>query len=227
MDTEKLYQTVQTLSTESQRGHFGNDDFNRIQNLAQSKLMDYYVKQLEQTGTVIDSLSPFITESILSLSNGAYPVQQDFRSDVRGSRYQYSENPDSSGPVQILEKPADYIRPSQIKDIVDCPIRGANFAKGRLYYTIEAGQIKLYPTTLTGKFIHKYVRNPNEIVRATTPDTVNQVENYDAGSSIHPEWLDKDFDNMVDLCLWLTGMTVRSNPIVQQIIASANLQTVL
>lgn len=224
MTVDQVYDTVSSILAEQQRGRLTSDDFNNIVNLAQDKLLQFYVEFMETNQEYMDALSPFIKEETISLVSGSYPLQVDFRAETRGSRYVYSYNPTGGGNAEKKEIRTIFLRQSQVDATVNSPIRGANFAKERLYHTIRAGQIYLYPSDLTGQFIHKYVRNPVKINYAVTQDITNNVENFDAAGSTNPEWLDRDFDNLVDLTLFLTGASIRANSLVQTILAQSALK---
>jgi len=68
---------------------------------------------------------------------------------------------------------------------------------------------------LTGYVNFKYIRDPRVAKYGVTIDVVNRIEVYDPLTSVDPEWLAQDTDNLVDLILMFQGLAIRENAIIQ------------
>lgn len=216
MTIDQIYDAIQDIGRYTESGYLANDEFNRAVNLAQVNLLEYYTRDFEIVHLYMDSLFPFITTSLLSGAAGVFDIPADFRNDIRQGQYVETVNdPDCEDEPSEVVYSVRYIKAGSVNLIRGSAIRGADTAKRRYRYYYEDGKVKLLPEGLPGGFRLKYVRTPATIARAVTLDAVNKVENYDAGSSVHPEWLDKDLDNMVDLTLLFLGIEVRESDLVQ------------
>ena len=92
MTVDQIYNLISTLAVTTESAYIANEEFNRVANLAQDNLLEYYTKDLGQAHTSLDSLIPFIVTNTLTGSGGIYDAPADFRNDLREGLYEEIEN---------------------------------------------------------------------------------------------------------------------------------------
>jgi hypothetical protein len=199
MTVGEIYDSVSELGKFNESGHLPNDTFNNFVNLAQQCLIDYYLDQLDKTHEISDSLSTFVKSVDLTSSTGKYDKPSDFYYDLQEVYFIISKNSTVKTEEPTRENKLARFLESNIGMTLENSIRGPSLAKGKLRYYYESNQIVTAPLHTAIKY--RYVREPVEIVRAVTQNVIDFVEDYDDAGSTHPEWVERDKDNLVDLVL--------------------------
>lgn len=216
INVQYIFEAVNDLTRKNNAGYTSSEEFNRHLNQCQDMLMRYYYKLFEEAQIIVDSLMPFLVETNLVIgTNGqiAFPANYLHRLEVG---YLEINNPDcGQNEPTIKPSPCHYLAANEVIETLSSPIRKPNKAKGIYKHTFINNYIQLYPTDLTGYIHFKYIRKPVEAEYATTIDVVNRIEVYDPVNSIDLEWLEQDRDNLVDLLLFMKGISLRESALIQ------------
>jgi len=215
MTVDEIYDSVSELAKFNESGHFPNDTFNKFVNLAQQCLIDYYIDIFERTHEISDSIGTFVKSADLVSSNGIYPKPSDFYYDIQELYFITVKNGLNKGDDPIREDlPARFLKSNKWMTINNS-VRGPNLDKGRVFYHYEQDQIQTVPLHSPVKY--SYLRMPVTIFRNVVQNTTDFVENYEPTGSVHPEWIERNKDDLIDLTLMYLGLSVRENAIVNWI----------
>lgn len=215
ISVETLYQTISDLVRLDESGHLSNDEFNRHLAISQQLLYDYYMRGIEVTMRVPEGLYPFVATQDLTLgSDSLYAYPTDYRHDLEDHEYRESYNPTDGTGVKWNSWPILYARMNQVQINKGNTFRAPDKQTSRFFYSVASGKLALFPDGLPGVFRFKYLRTPLAATRAVTIDTVNKVENLDAGNTVDLEWPSKELQNFVDLFSLLLGLSVRESELV-------------
>lgn len=207
INVNQIFQQVATLSRKGQTGDYVGDQFNRQQSLVQSMLFDWYFARYEQNQKVPDSLRPFIKEVNAFASSGVIGLPYDYRhrlevtvSVTSGSTTTQYECPHLAANEEIATRKSWVRRPS--------------VANGRFYHTLQSSSIKVLPETGNFSVKLKYLANPANAAWGSVINVESDVEDYSAADSTNFEWLPQDEQNLVDLFLYLNGITHRQTELL-------------
>ena len=199
IDVGYLYDKVEDILVKNQSGYSGNDQFNRDLVLMQQLLMEFLLPNSDNERTH-ESLRKFI-KTVSGSGTIAYP-----------SDWQYKLNAKAHQVIgDVAEHGAYFMATDELYLELESPIRKPS-VKGRFRYALDSDGIKCYPTTVP--FTISYVRQPTVATRAVTPDNANDVENYNAGASVHLEWPESELPRVVDIMCWLRGVQVNKSEVV-------------
>ena len=223
IDIDQLYRTVnERLAKKGKQGYATNDDFNDDVRRAQSMLQNFYIKRYDTSSIIEESLAPFIVKSALPITSGIVTRPTDFRHKIAAS-YQYTVNnadcTDSSyKSFPIIELPAN-----EWDSTMSSVIRGASISKKRGYFGSINNNLRV--SFQTGDLLLTYIKVPPTATRAVTLDTVNKVENYNAGASVHLVWNQADDENdLIDIMLYFKGLQTRETELLNWIQANKQMQ---
>lgn len=218
INVANIFNSVSDLSRKKDAGYTSFEEFNRHLNAAQNVLLRYYYKLFEEAQIVVDSVFPFIVESQLQIEPNAFvlmPADYRYRLEV-GYLEIFNPSCDSpTGQPEIKPKPMQYLVANEVMETLASPIRRPSKEKGIYKHSFSNNVMNVYPKDLTGYVNFKYLRDPRPAKYAVTIDVVNRIEVYDPLTSVDPEWLEQDADNLVDLILMYMGLAIRENAIIQ------------
>lgn len=211
---ESLYQTLQDLMRKDHAGYHSSDEFNRLVNQAQLHLMQYYVAHDDGNRIISEALAPFSKEEYLVASvAGYYDLPDDYyqRKDIG---YEVVTNT-SSGAVATLV-PVDYLEGNEVLLVNSSPIRQPRVNRADTYACTRIGnQLKLLPSSLSGRIYLLYYKTPPDAERAYTVDVGAIEEVYDDANSTNLEWAQSQYEDFVDLMLAYKGLSIRESILVQ------------
>ena len=215
INVQYIFEAVNDLTRKNNAGYTSSEEFNRHLNQSQDILMRYYYKLFEEGQIIVDSLMPFLKQSNLIIGTNAqvaFPDDYRYRLEVG---YLEINNPDC-GQTQptITPTPCHYLAANEVMETLSSPIRKPDKNKGIYKHTFVNNVIQLYPLDLSGYIHFKYIRKPVQAKYATTIDTVNRIEVYDPINSIDLEWLEQDRDNIVDILLFMKGISLRESALI-------------
>ena len=214
ISVNSLWEQVRDLTRKDHAGYTSTDEFNRLLNLAQQQLTQYYLDQAESDADIERNLNHLVKRVELSPSaTQLYDHPADFRKR-KSIRVKLVENAGSGGPV-VSEKPCTYMRDSEVGLTLSSPIRKPSLSKRLFRFEDLTGQFKIWPADFSGNIILKYYSNPPTATRGFTLNTGTQEEEYDVGTTTDLVWPETELTNFVDLLLLYKGIALRESELVQ------------
>ena len=210
ISVQELYLSVSDRITKEQSGNFTNAEFNRILAQAQEDAMDWFESQDGSSQFVQNALNPFLKRYEVALAS-TVPFPEDYRS--KGNARFRLMFMDGGNPVfkwfmaNMLETDEDF-------DSLYSPIRKPSVANEVYSYSMDSTGIRLYPEGITGIFQMSYIRVPNVATRAVTYNFTDEIEEYDAGSTVDLEWDNVQFNLFHDLICFYMGIDIRESEII-------------
>lgn len=200
ISVEYLYQKVNDLLVKNQSGYSSNDEFNRDLALAQSYLFNFLLPP-DDNNELHESLKNFISSVT---GTGSIPLPANWAYKLNAKAHAFSGG-FSEHPAYFLATDEDFLELSS-------PIRKPSVKTRSFAYKVDGSSIVCYPQTVP--FTVTYLRHPIAAVRGVTLDTVNDVENYNAGTTTDLEWPELETDRFVDILTYLRGAQVNKSEIV-------------
>lgn len=214
INIEQVYQSLRDLTTKGKGGYTDTDSFNKNSKRAELLLWQYYSQVYERERRIPEAMYPFLEDVNLSLpATGYVPIPSDYGHFILINYGKVVTVPGEAPSVSYV--PAIYLSKAEQMNTIDSPIRKPDLEKKSVYYTFESDdRIKILPTGITGLAHLQYLRYPIYGVRGFTLDTVNDEQNYNAGTSTQYEWPQQEENNLVDLLLWFDGIIIRDSEIL-------------
>lgn len=206
VSVESVYKNVLALSRKGSTGYSSSDDFNEQQRLVQDTLFAWYFDSYERNQVVPDALRPFLKEPTLACSGGNVALPSDYRHRIE---CQFVFIAASGNTVH----PCPYLPGNEEAATLDSYIRKPSADKRRFYHKLLSTGIKVLPG-INGALKLKYLCTPPDANRAFTVDTVNYVENPNPGASIDFQWPSQEEGNLVDIFLYLKGISTRQSELL-------------
>lgn len=206
VSVESVYQNVLALSRKGSTGYSSSADFNAQQRLVQDILFEYYFYRYEQDQMIPDALKPFIKQPVLGCNSGVVLFPADYRHRLE-CQFGYT----SGGGVTYY--PCIYLAANEEVATNASFIRRPSAARRQFYHTIAASSIKVLPA-INGVLKLKYLANPADAVRGFTVNSTDYVEDYNAGTSTDFQWEAQEQTNLVDLFLYLKGLSTRQSELL-------------
>lgn len=178
-------------------------------------MWQYYFEKYEEAMKVPDAMYPFLADVKLALAgDGLVTLPANFGHPLLVSYIKYTTVP-GSNPLSE-EIGANYLSKDEEGNTLESAVRGPSLSKRRIYWGYAtAGKMKMYPTGIAGQFRLQYLRYPTFAVRGVTIDSVNDEENYNAGTSTQYEWPLQQENDLIDLLLMQKGLETRDSEIVR------------
>jgi len=206
IDIETLYITVNNdLARKDHAGYTSTDEFNRITNLIQGVLCDFYIEKNDARAK--EPLRHLITEVKIQGSE-YYDLPDNYRQKLEV--YLESISSSCENGVVFTNVNADHLDVDEWGLNMESVIR-----KNQPAFGFIGNKIKVRPSTFIGRVYLKYYRNPTDASRAYTLNLTTKEEEYNAGSSVHLEWPASELTNFVDLHLLYKGISIRNTELVQ------------
>lgn len=209
INVDQIFQQVLILSRKGQTGDYNGVEFNTQQRLVQDLLFEWYFDRWETNQAIPDSLRPFLKEPILLVSNGIFDIPSDYRHRLEVSVGNVVNGQDT------VYWPAPYLAANEEIETSVSYVRKPSIALNRYYHTIQTTTFKVLPTTFNGVARLKYLANPADALWNSEVDTDENIEDYSASGSIDFEWEPLDEKNLVDLFLYLKGITTRQSELLE------------
>ena len=209
-----VYELVADLVSKDKSGYISNAEFNDRSKIAEQVLWDFRSQKFEDGGAVPDDLYPFMTELAIPIVNGRVSIPVNYGRRLRMSWNKVVNGACGEDPTTTNVR-MDYLEKIEEADTLLSSVRGPSIAKNNLYWTMTAGQIKVYPTTLSPSVLFEYLRYPTYAVRGITLDVANDQENYDAATTTNYEWRDHDQTNLIDLIMLQYGVSNSDSEVLQ------------
>lgn len=215
INVEAMYQNIRDLTTKGKGGYTDSDEFNKNSKRAELLLWQYYSAIYERERSIPEAMYPFLADSNLPLSaTGLVSLPDDYGHFVLVNYGKVitvpGENPD------VIVYPTNYLSKEEQMETIGSAIRKPSIQKGSFYYGFEAGgQIKIYPTGISGIAKLQYLRYPIYAVRGYTDDTTNDEQNYNPATSTQYEWPEQEENHLTDLILMFSGIIIKDSQIQQ------------
>lgn len=220
VNVNSIWQLIRDVSRKDHAGYLSTDEFNRVLNLAEQLLFDYYIWVYDTTARIESALDPFrVSEQVPYLSAG-YVLPSNFRQRLEFGAIWLESSCD--GLVQTIH-PAPPMDGAEKLLTVSSEVRRPSLAKRVFRHQIIAGRLMIYPSTFTGSVHLEYLRNPTYGVRGYTLDTGSQEEVYNPSTSTNLEWPQSEIGNILDIMLFIKGMQTQSGAIIEWIKAKKGL----
>jgi hypothetical protein len=216
-----FYDTITKYLVLKGKGGYGtnaqfNDDVRRMQTM----LQNYFINRYAESNVIEESLSPFITQQTITLTDYTAPKPTSFRHKI-SAKYQYSINNDDFSNSSLQEFPLIELRANEWDATHDSVIRGANKEKERGYYGIMSDTMRF--SFNKGDVIVTYIKTPPTAVRQVTLDVATDNENYNPTGTVDLIWNESDENNLIDIMLWFKGIQIRESEIMNWVISSKQL----
>lgn len=221
INVQTLFDRVNTdLARRDKAGYTSNDEYNRALEEAQQMLMEYYHALFERTKSIAESVQPFLKKENISISAGSASNPADYRHLIK-VEYVLLENTGGEPTVEYFPMNQEKTNENRSSSAIRKPVQGI---EDTYAFGFESGGIYVLPSTLSGKVRMTYLRAPTTATRAITYDAVNDLEVYDAGSSVQLEWPSQEQTNFVDILLWNKGLETRDSAVIQWVMGKKNFQ---
>jgi hypothetical protein len=186
---KQIFELVQFLANKNETGAISPNDFFYAWNSEQRAYMGDILGKirarnpnknapdgLKEDVSTLQSLRPFVTQETLTIAvNGASDIPTDLVHALA---------------VRIHDRDCKYVNKGQIYSVLNSAIDPPSITNNIYYFTDYDTFYKFWPAASSSAELD-YVRNPTDVVFGYTIDA-NELEQYDAGSSVQPEWLDVD-----------------------------------
>lgn len=208
ISVDSVYQKVRQISLKESAGYSSPADFNAQQRVVQDMLFEWYFRRYEIDQRIPDSLAPFYKESIATIMVGEVSYPDDYR-----HRIEVQVGYVSQGTTTYHACP--HIAEKEEAESQRTVVRRASATKRRFYHRLLSESIAILPSNFNGRVKLKYFAQPADAIWGATLDAVNNVYNYDAGTSTDFLWRPQDETNLVDLFLYLKGIQTRTSELLE------------
>lgn len=200
-----LYILVNDLLRKDHAGWISSDEFNRLVNLSQEVLFEFYndTRDEREANNVLEVFEK--TAMLTASSAGFFALPNDYKDRIEAALVTVSCG-------EKLWAPIDYLRRQTEFRTLSSPIRKPTLKRPK--YVIRSGVMEVFPEVKGGVKL-RYYRKPAEAERGFNLNTTTFEEEYDAGSSTDLEWGEGQTDNFVDLLLYYKGLTLRETELIQ------------
>ena len=221
INVNTLYIRVKDLSQKNRAGYFSVDEYNRHLQDALNLLFEYYAEDFEKTGKIIDNLQPFIKKASQTITNYFCSFPSDYRHflSLAYRNVTNSENCGENPTVDVIGM--DYRATDEWDDANDSPIRKPNILKRIVAYRFINGQIET--SQERGVVQVTYLSKPTGAVMGYTVNSTTLEEIYNASTSVQIPFLEQDETNLTDIILFLLGIQIRENALMQYVGAKRQL----
>lgn len=212
IDVDNLRTLVnQDLSRKDHAGGFmSSDEFNRLMNLAQNILFDFFFSKRDEQ-EARNALSPFYREVRLLASddrNFTLPTDYNEKLDLWVAT---RENCDFDAYIPI-EIPAR----NELSRTLSSPVRGPDLNKEVVVGRLNETQLRLWPDIIDPYTVHlSYYIIPPEAERAYTVNPTTDEEELDAANTVNLIWSSDQLPEFVDLMLLFKGLSLRASSLIQ------------
>lgn len=208
---ENLYKrTQEDLARKGKGGYTSTDEFNRDIADAQNVLSNFYVESMDLTGRFINSLSPFIKEKVIVLTNGTGNMPTDYKKWLDASLL-----PETDGtPDLTVRQHMDFVRSGEEYLTLKSPIRKPNADKEKAIFSFVNDKIRVWGANSNRCYL-KYVAQPPTSVRGYTLNVTTDREEYDPTTTVDLIWKPQDEVNLRDIILLYKGIQIRESEIIQ------------
>lgn len=212
INVDVLYNRLQDLTRKGKASYFKNDEFNRNMNDAEELLFGYYIELYKNSRWVEDAIKFTLLEAEIANSSGVYPLPSNYKLYNSVAAKVLSG---TKGNYKVSKKPAYENKDDESYLSEDNALRRGDVAKRRFSYEVGASDITMFPSDFTGNIYLKYFRDITKAVRGVTIVAGTDEEAYDAGSSTDLEWDPRELPNLIDIMLYLFGMSARDTAVMQ------------
>lgn len=217
VNVEAVFQNVIDISRKGSTGYSSSTDFNAQAPLVQSMLFGWYFERYERDQVIPDALRPFIKQPILACNLGVVALPADYRHRLE-CQFGYV-----AGGATTYH-PCLYLAANEEVATLESYVRRPDVECRRFYHTLAATSIKVLPA-INGTLKLRYLAQPANAVRGFTIDATNLVENYNVGASVNFQWEAQDQVNLVDLFLYLKGISTRQSELLTWVAQKRQLTT--
>lgn len=229
VDIQKVFLTSQDLSLKNQGGYYSNDEFNRGAQLANEWLFSFWAARYAESSEMPEAMRVFIKQQVLpppistGALAGAVPLPADYRFMLEVGLRE-TVNSSCGEEPKIRDTPCRFRLDHQNLASRRSTLRSGNLALGRAYYSFVGTNIVVDPVQGFHSVIVQYFRTPAAPVRQVTLDSVNKIETYNPTGTIHFEWPEIEFDNLVDLILFQKSIQIRDSDLMTWVMARKQAQ---
>lgn len=218
MNVNEIYQSVRTLLRKDSHvsGYLSAEDFNRISKLAEIELFKYWSEMMDGTVSVPTAVRPFVTPSgdLFQDGSGYVALPSDF---ARLLSCEYVVTGVNGGSMSLQYYPSIPVKESELANLKYSAVRGPSVARKRFYHTHVGDTLAMLPAIQGNAALIRYLRYPTFGVYGVTQNVSLDQEDYDSSTSTDYEWPEVERQNLIDIILYLFGISVRSNDIVSWI----------
>lgn len=218
MNVNEIYQSVRTLLRKDSHvsGYLSAADFNRISQLAEIELFKYWSEIMDGTLSVPTAMRPFITPSddLFQDTSGMVSLPSNF---ARLLSCEYVITGTNGGQMSFQYHTSIPVKESELANLKHSAVRGPSVARKRFYHTHVGDSLAMLPAVQGNAAQIRYLRYPTYGVYGVTQNVSLDQEDYDSATSVDYEWPDIERQNLIDVILFMYGISVRSNDIVSWI----------
>jgi hypothetical protein len=204
------------LARKDHAGYTSTDEFNRINNLIQGLLMDYYLEKNDARAK--EALRPFVEEVKIQSTTEYYDLPEDYRQRLDVG-FETATNSTTGGEPTFTITSASHLDYDEELQTAESAILRDSQA-----FSLIGSQIKVRPSTFIGRVYLKYYRNPADASRAFTLNVTTKEEEYDSVNTVDLEWNQSEWNNFVTLHLFFKGLSTRNTDLVQWVMAKQNVE---
>jgi len=211
LSIDYLYRFALKLIRKNQSGSINGTEFSFYWNDQQSAYMADLLGRFQknsngkegantgliQNSTILTKLTPFTKPSTLTIASGVADKPTDY---VYGLSLIISD--------ELVYK----INHDQVPSVVNSVIDPPSVSSGKFYCTEYEDYYSFLPTTVTTATL-SYIRNPTNVVWGFTYGADGQQE-YNAGTSVQPEWDDISNMEITKRVLKDMGVSLKDNDFI-------------
>lgn len=206
ISVDTLYNLVNNdLAGLGRSGYTDNDQFNRMVNLAQVMMLEFYHNQYRNTSNIADAVRPFyVPDQKISITQGTGSLPDDYAHGLAVTTLQAvgcSGAPPRVAAIEVL--------PHEKWAVIHDPLVGATLLNP--YFEFSSSGIRVWPIAIT-KIELAYLRQPAEAERAITTGA-NDTETLDVANTTDLEWPATETGDFVSVLLAMKGIQVRDSEI--------------
>lgn len=213
INVDTIFLSLRDLSKKDKGGYLSSDEFNRMCPMVEGALFLWYFDQYEKTQSFPEALQPFIVPSVqINVAGGFAPYPANLAHKIEVHALRITPSPGAEPVIEPIM--SRYLHALEVGETLRSSIRRPDLSKGKAYHTLLPDGVQVFPYS-TPAITLKYLRYPTYAVRGYTLDTVNDEEDYSAGTSSNFEWPDTQRGNLIDLFLLYLGLEIRETELVQ------------
>ena len=213
IDVDRLRTIVNTdLARKDHAGGFmSSDEFNRLVNVAQEMLFDYFFER-EDEQMVRDALSPFYrTKRLPSTDGHSFTLPSDYNKKLDiwvGNLSSCADN--------TLYIPVEIPARNELSRTLSSPVRGPSLAREVVVGRLKESVLDIWPNIVSPYTLNiaYYIGLP-QALRAYTVNPTTDEEELDAANTVNLAWRDDQIVDFIDVLLLFKGMTLRSSSFLE------------
>lgn len=206
ISVDTLYKLVNNdLAGLGRSGYTDNDQFNRMVNLAQVMMLEFYHNQYRVTNNIADAVRPFyVPDEKISITQGTGTLPGNYAHGLAVTTLQAIGCDGGTPRVGATE-----LLPHEKWAVIHDPLVGASL--NNPYYELSSEGIRVWPIAIT-KVELAYLRQPTDAERAITTGA-NDTETLDEANTTDLEWPATETGDFVSILLAMKGIQVRDSEI--------------